>query len=81
MSSTFLLYIRIPANTLKECWTVRHIDIEKLGEQIEYDKKWRWGQSLFVDGKCVHVTEMGYHTKEQIEQLEKEIKESYLITK
>lgn len=68
-------YIRIPANTTRSCWTRRAVSASDLKAQIAYDKKWRWGQSLFVDGKCVHVSDESGHAPEDIARLEREIGE------
>lgn len=36
---------------------------EHLESHIEYNKTFRWGRALFVDGKCVHK---GYLSDERI---------------
>jgi hypothetical protein len=43
---------------------------EELAAEIAHDKQWRWGNSLFVDGKCVHVSEVASHTPEVIAKIE-----------
>ena len=44
---------------------------EHLEEHIEYNKKYRWGRSLFVDGKCVYN---GLQTAKVVKDFEKRIK-------
>ena len=43
-----------------------------LKDHIEYNKKFRFGRSLFVDGKCVN---QGYLSGEQVRNWEKRISE------
>jgi hypothetical protein len=69
------LYTRIPATHTFDCWTSDRLTQNEVKKQIAYDKANRWGQSLFVDGKCVHVSEYAGHTPEVIRELESEIKE------
>lgn len=45
---------------------------EHLESHIEYNKTWRWGRALFVDGKCVY---QGYLSDEQVEDWTKKISE------
>ena len=45
---------------------------EDLEEHIEYNKTFRFGRGLFVDGKCVH---QGYLSGEQVRNWEKRISE------
>ena len=45
---------------------VRHADLE---EHINYNRAFRPGRALFVDGKCVHP---GYLSVEMIEEIEQE---------
>ena len=45
---------------------------EDLESHIEYNKTWRFGRALFVDGKCVY---QGYLSDEQIEDWTKRISE------
>ena len=43
-----------------------HVNIvkeEHLKDHIEYNKTFRWGRALFVDGKCEHK---GYLTDEEV---------------
>lgn len=68
-------YIGIPTNTARSCWTQRAVAAADLKAQLAYDKQWRWGQSLFVDGKCVHVGDGSGHSPEDIARLEREIGE------
>lgn len=44
---------------------------EHLESHIEYNKKWRFGRALFVDGKCVH---QGYLSKERCDEWENKLK-------
>lgn len=67
-------YARIPTNTARSCWTLLTMTDEKqLAEQLEYDKKYRWGQSLFVNNKCVHISELSGHTPEKVADLEQKL--------
>lgn len=43
-----------------------------LEDHIEYNKTWRFGRALFVDGKCVY---RGYLTKEECDKVEEDIKD------
>lgn len=45
---------------------------EDLEDHIWYNKTFRWGRGLFVDGKCVH---RGYLGGEQVRNWEKRISE------
>jgi hypothetical protein len=66
-------YIRIPTNHSRDCWTCLSVAENDLKNQIDYDKKSRWGQSIFVDGKCVHVGKMSGHAPKIIKKLEADI--------
>lgn len=48
---------------------VRDEDLER---HIEYNKTFRWGRALFVDGKCVN---RGYLSDDRIKEWEKKISE------
>lgn len=44
---------------------------EHLEAHITYNKTYRWGRSLFVDGKCVYN---GYQSDEDVKAFEDKIK-------
>lgn len=48
------------------------VEDEDLEKHIEYNKTFRFGRALFVDGKCVHK---GYLSDERIKEWEKRISE------
>jgi hypothetical protein len=67
-------YTRIPANTDESCWKHDNKETkEEVTEQIAFDKRWRPGNSIFVNGVCAHVGEASGHTLGQIEELEAKI--------
>ena len=43
------------------------VDPKDLEEHIEYNKSWRPGRLLLVDGKCVH---QGYFKDEKVQEIE-----------
>ena len=64
-------YCRVPANWLYDStWTHEAVTAKDLPAQLAFDKKWRWGQSIFVDGKCVHVSDVAGHSPDDIEAIE-----------
>lgn len=55
------------------------VEPDHLQSHIEYNKTFRWGRSLFVDGKCVYK---GYQSDEEVKAFEKRIKdENFIMTK
>lgn len=54
-------------------WNFNGVREENLEAHIEYNKRWRFGRGLFVDGKCVNK---GYLSEEDVERLEKEMAEN-----
>lgn len=70
----FIRYHRVPANwSISTTWTQKSLPPPEVDTQVAYDKEWRWGQSLFVNGKCVHVSEFAGHTPEDIAAIEAQI--------
>lgn len=50
---------------------------EHLESHIEYNKTWRWGRALFVDGVCVN---QGYLSDEKVVEWTKRIAEMNIDT-
>lgn len=64
-------YHRIPTNwRTRSTWTVLTVERADLAEQLAFDRRWRWGNSLFVDGKCVEVSEWAGHSPADIAEIE-----------
>ena len=51
--------------------TRKRLPVEAAKEWIEYNKKFRFGCALFVDGKCV---QRGYLSKRRVEEIKNEIR-------
>ena len=58
-----------------DSFKVNGVDPIHLKEHIEYNKGWRPGRALFVDGKCVN---RGYLSKERANAWEQRIKDENL---
>ncbi|MEA8858828.1 hypothetical protein [Citrobacter freundii] len=52
------------------------VDEEHLQSHIKYNKDFRPGRALFVDGKCVHH---GYLEKERCDAWEKKISDEFTV--
>jgi len=52
-------------------YIINGVSSEHLEDHIEYNKTYRWGCSLFVDGKCVFN---GYQSNKEIKRFETKIK-------
>lgn len=50
---------------------------EDLEEHIEFNKTFRWGRALFVDGECVH---QGYISGDMVKKWTKRISEMKIDT-
>lgn len=51
---------------------------EDLENHIEYNKKWRFGRALFVDGNCVYE---GFLPEEKITEWEEKIRSMHFDTR
>lgn len=55
---------------------VNGVEAADLTAHIEYNKIYRWGRALFVDGKCVF---QGYLSKEECDAIEKDLAENPVV--
>jgi len=54
--------------------TISVRDGDEVNEWVEYNSTMRFGQALFIDGKCIRH---GYLTKERCDEIERELKREY----
>ena len=57
-------------------YKINGVRAEDLEDHVEYNKTFRFGRSLFVDGKCVHK---GYQDDKAIKEFEERIVNENLI--
>jgi len=57
-------------------WKINGVAEEFLEDHIAYNKKWRFGRALFVDGKCVYP---GHVAQEDIDRIEAELEAEPIV--
>lgn len=68
--------IGVYPNTDRGLWKINGVDASRLEKHIQYNKEWRWGRALFVDGTCVYP---GNVRREDIDRIEAELKEKPIV--
>lgn len=57
-------------------WKTNGVPARHLEEHIEYNKVFRFGRALFVDGKCVN---RGYLSEEDVARIESELEQDPIV--